>query len=320
MTTLTVRTSAQDPAPPVRDCPPVAPPGFFRDRTWRWRSGPCAALGHRFEVWSDSHADIARCIRAVTQPLTTGDGAVPNRYRVVHRLNPTVPFALYHNETRLMMASAMEPLIAFLCWHINRHAIATAVESHVVLHAAGARRADVTVLLPGGEEHGKTTTVAGLLREGYDYVTDEAFAVDPDDLTVKPFPKALSLDPGSWYLFPECRPPWSSARARQWQVPPEHLNGRAAPVEAVRPPKVIVFPKYTAGSTTRLHPMSRAEAVRALALCTFEFHRHPRRNLDTLAELAAPAIAARMEIGSLEQAVLMIERLVSQVLLEEYAS
>lgn len=320
MTTPTLRGAALAPRQrrPVRDCPPVAPAGYFRDRVWSWRSGPCVALGHRFEVSVESPADMARHLRPVTHPLATGDGAAsPHQYHVMHRRNPAVPFALYHNETRLMMASAPEPLVAFLTWHINRTAIAATVDSHVVLHAAAARRAGVTVLLPGGEEHGKTTTVAGLLREGYDYVTDEAFAVTPGDLAVMPFPKALSVDMGSWPLFPECRPPQLSARARQWHVPAEHLNGRAGSPDTVSPPKVIVFPRYVAGAATCLRQVSRPEAVRALALCTFEFGRHPRRNLHTLAGLAGSAVTARMEIGSLDEAVLIIERLVSQVLLEE---
>jgi hypothetical protein len=185
-----------------------------------------------------------------------------------------------------------------------------------VLHAAAATRGGVTVVLPADQECGKSTTVAGLLREGYEYVTDEAVAIDPESSRVAPFPKTLTLDPGSWSLFPECRPGWTSEASPQWHVPAEWL-GADRTTRAVPPPRLLVFPKYVAGSSTMSSPLSPAEAVREMARSTFEFRRHAERNLRTLAGVASRATSVRLRIGSLEEAVLTIEALVSQALLED---
>ena len=61
--------------------------------------------------------------------------------------------------------------------------------------------------------------------------------------------------------------------------------------------------------------MSRAAAVRELVGTTFHFHDDVARNLHTLGELARSATVAKLEIGSLDDAVLAVEQLVSENLL-----
>jgi hypothetical protein len=73
-------------------------------------------------------------------------------------------------------------------------------------------------------ESGKTTLTAGLVRSGWSYLTDEAVAFDWDTGRSRPFPKPLSVDPGSQHLFPEL--------ARRRRPPPRPMassNGRFPP-------------------------------------------------------------------------------------------
>ena len=165
-------------------------------------------------------------------------------------------------------------------------------------------------------ESGKTTTVAGLLRSGFDYVTDEAVALDPETGRVTPFRKTLSLDPGSWELFPECAP-------RELAAHPAAVVRRAPPAGGARPgtapvaaPEIVLFPKYVAGATTEVLPVSRAEATHEMARMTFDFARHPRRNLATAARVATTATCARLRIGDLDEAVELVHELVSQRILD----
>lgn len=317
LATVTEATRVPTPRGEARDCPPTAPPGFFSQRRWSWRSGNCAAVDHRFEVMSEEPFDLGPLMRPVTTPLRApADGRALGRYRIVRRRNEAVPYALYYDYSRLLLSRTPEAVLRFLSWHVNRQAIDHSSVRHVVLHAAAATRAGITLILPGDQERGKTTTVAGLLREGYDYVTDEAVAINPRTLCITPFPKALSLDDGSWPLFPECRPVTAPFETRQWQVPAESLGSRSLRC-VVRPPRIIVFPHFVAGSATRSLTLSKSEAVRELAQATFHFEDQPARNLHTLGALVRSATAARLRIGSLDEAVLAIERLVSQALMEE---
>jgi hypothetical protein len=99
-------------------------------------------------------------------------------------------------------------------------------------------------------------------------------------------------------------------------VPAEWLGSKPS-YDPPPPPRLLVFPKYVAGSTTRWWPITPAEAVREMAQLTFDFPRHAACNLGTLAAVAAGATAVQLRIGSLEQAVLAIETIVGQILLEE---
>lgn len=291
-----------------RPCPPVPP-------AWGWRSGPCVALGHRFELFSEHAGDFRSVLQPILSPLRSEDAAT-SRYEIRRDGDEPLPFTLYFDGTRVAGGRVAADLVGIFTWHVNRTVIERTVDSHVLLHSAAAVRGGVTVILPADQESGKTTTVAGLLRSGFDYLTDEAVALDPSSGWVTPFPKNLSLDPGSWPLFPECRPMGCPDRVRQWQVPACSLGARVVR-HPVPPPRVIVFPKYARGADTLVVPVSKAEAVHELARMSFDFPRHAARNLATLGRVSRHATVARLVIGCLSEAIDAIDAIVSEQLMEE---
>ena len=307
-------------APPLQpDAPRIAGAGLFAGRDWAWSSGPCAAVEHRFSLLSEAADGVRDCLEPVLAPLRGVPGdPVAGAYRVIRRADPEVPYALYYERQRLTLTSRPAALARVLTWHINRQVIDRSADRFVMLHAGAATRAGVTVILPADHGRGKTTAVAGLLREGYGYVTDDAVAIDPDSLWITPFPKALSIDEESWHLFPECRPPSSSTGGggRQWNAPASRLLATTER-RLVAPPRVIVFPRYVAGSTTDCVVLARDEAVEELTRCAFSFPRQPDRDRRVLAEIAAGAsVSASLRTGSVDQAVLAVEALVSQAIVE----
>lgn len=312
MTTHAIRppTPTRRLQPATAEFPRTVAEPFFTARTPAWHSGACAAASHSFDVSAEGPEDAVELLSCLTRPLRAHRGPRPvTRYRVLHRDHQHIPWALYADGTRLLLSQTAGTLVAFFGWHLNQRMVDLTCRDHVVLHAAAATRAGVTLVLPGAEEHGKTTTVAGLLRAGWDYVTDEAVAVDPGTLWLTPFPKALSLDKGAWPLFPELGP--APGPLCQRHVRAEQLSGRSLSFP-VRPPRLLVFPQYVAGSRTALTPLSPGQAVRILAESTFHFTRDPRRNLRVLGALAASATAARLTIGRLDHAVDALDGLLSE--------
>ncbi len=288
-------------------------------RTWSWTSGPHEAVNHTFRLRVEPSGDFRRVLEPLIAPFKARAELRPGPvrwYEVVRAEEGSLPYTLMCDGSLLASGKHVGDLTQMLAWHINHSVIQTALPEYVLLHAAAAVRGGVTVILPADQECGKSTTVSGLLREGFDYVTDEAVAINPVTGWITPFPKTLSLDPGSWSMFPECRPTLEFDRTTQWQVPVHRLGARFARA-AVPPPQVIVFPKYVAGSSTTLTKLSPAEAVRELAVTSFEFPQYAGRNLRTLGRVAARATNARLIIGSLEGAIRAIETLVSERLLEE---
>lgn len=111
--------------------------------------------------------------------------------------------------------------------HVNQQAIAGAAGDHVV-HAAAAAR-DGEALLPGKTEAGKTTLVTGLVGRRRECLTDEAVALPFVTAAMWPYPKPLSVDPGSSRWSAACvRSPRNGRRrlTPQWQAPPSALGAR----------------------------------------------------------------------------------------------
>jgi hypothetical protein len=179
------------------------------------------------------------------------------------------------------------------------------------LHAGGVARHGTAVALPAVMESGKSTLTAGLVRAGFSYLTDEAVFLDWETRRVIPFPKPISLDPGSWPLFPELEPnaPLPDGyKDDQWHIPPDAIRpGAVGPPCRVRH---VVFPRYAERASTRLTPLRRAEATIELARNTFRFNERPRRSLDMLAAAAPEAECYRLDIGDLDDAVALVSELV----------
>ena len=122
-------------------------------------------------------------------------------------------------------------------------------------------------------ESGKTTLVAGLVLAGLRYLTDEAVAIRPADGGITPFPKALSVDHGSW---PSCRRCVRSCRPRQSTC--EGRSGRCRPTTSGRmpsPPVPCRQPSCCLGTSGGAdEPSSRSRPGTALV----ELLRRPSRS------------------------------------------
>jgi hypothetical protein len=249
------------------------------------------ALGFTFAVDCDDAA-VQRHVDHILRGLGNGAGGAAHRYRVA---GDTLSF----DGDELLRSASPGQLVSNLLWHVNRQAVAAAEADCLLLHAgAVADGHGRALLLPAPMESGKTTLVAGLLRRGFDYVTDEAVAIEAAGLAVRPYPKPLSVDPGSWPVLAELEPDVDAAlKAGQWQVPPARVAGPGCR------PVAVVSPRYRAGAASRLEALRPAQAVLLLAENSFNFKADGRRWLPVLAALAAAAPCFRLTVGDLDDAV-----------------
>jgi len=228
--------------------------------------------------------------------LDLGAGNVGQRYLVQHGDEP------------VSATGWLDRALAVLLWHVNSEVVRRSAPRYPLVHAGAAVRDGVAVLLPAPAESGKTTTVAGLVRAGFGYLTDEAVAIDPDTLLAQPYPKALSVDRGSWEVLADLRPPHGDRVAGQWQLPPRLIRPDA--VAGPAPVRFVVTPTYRRGAVTRLEQVSRGEMLVTLADSTLEFTGAPRRNLSVLARMLAGCACYRLTVGDLGHAVRLIDGLV----------
>jgi hypothetical protein len=272
---------------------------------WAYTTRTFQALEHRFAVRTDE-PELGRLVDTMysscavsVEPKTV--------YSVVSGAIRDVDRGVYVDEELALPAYDPSWVARFLTWHVNQAVIGRS-SRYVLLHAGMVARRGCGVVLPGRPEAGKTTLVAGLIRNGFGYVTDEAVAIDPVDLEVAPYPKPLSIDRGSWPVLPDFDPITHGSDARyhsgQWHVNPATIRPNA--IAGRTPISVVAFPRFQAGATTVLEPITRAQTLLELAGETFRFHEAGRRNLRTLGEVVRQATCYRLVSGDLEEACALV--------------
>jgi hypothetical protein len=119
--------------------------------------------------------------------------------------------------------------------------------------------------LPGASGAGKTSLVAGLVREGWSYLSDEAAPIDPETMLVEAYPKPLSIKPGMFagsaeLLDPDRSWPISSS---EWLIDPERVRiGCLADPSLIR---LIVMLERDPRRSAQATALTKADAVVRLA-------------------------------------------------------
>jgi hypothetical protein len=265
------------------------------------------ALGFDFAVHADDPA-LARYLDRIFGHLAVA-GEPANRYR----LRETERSDGSDGRRELVVELNGHPLLetahrtlalAHLLWHINQQVI-DSTQDLLLFHASAAEHDGVGILFPATAESGKTTLVAGVVRAGLRYVTDEAAAIDLDTITLHPYAKPLSVDPGSWEVLADLAPQVEEAvepyLSSQWHVDP--LSIRPDALASVSDPRFVVFPSYIAGAGTHLEPVGRAEAVLLLSSNCFNLSRFGRRGFEAMTELVRGADCYRLTVDRLDDGV-----------------
>ncbi|MGH2787279.1 MAG: hypothetical protein ACRDJV_05135 [Actinomycetota bacterium] len=188
-----------------------------------------------------------------------------------------------------------------------------AQDDFLVVHASVASWSGRGILMPAATGSGKTTTVAGLVRAGFDYLSDEAALVSASTAIVHPFPRPLAMGAHSASLvnglLDELPADYHEPMRRQQYYIPCDLV-RAGSAGGPCPVAYVVSPSYSRGSVTEIEPMSRADALTLLAGQCFNLDRHASHGLSLLAEVVKGAGCFTLRIGDLSSAVSRVKELV----------
>lgn len=144
-------------------------------------------------------------------------------------------------------------------------------QTHLILHAAAVSAQDAGVVFCGKSGSGKSTLAAGLLADGFQYLTDEVIAWPvKDPVQASGFCRSLVLKQGSafiWHHLSKDLPMDGLLRFKDggaW-IAPEILGD--APVCAEVRPRLLIFSGYSAGSPLITKPVSPGEALFRLLQC-----------------------------------------------------
>jgi Coenzyme PQQ synthesis protein D (PqqD) len=135
-----------------------------------------------------------------------------------------------------------------------------------LIHGAAVARNNEGIGLAGPSGSGKSTLTAGLLSAGFDYLADDMIALSAPCGAIVPWPLPLSIKPGSMEVIVARHPELS-------QAPRYHTKGLEASL--LIPPgsvwdsehvklRAMVFPRFVAGATADLQPISSFDTVARL--------------------------------------------------------
>lgn len=261
--------------------------------------GSFAALDARVQLRCDDE-EIGATIATILAPLRCDDAPTAE---LSISTNDNDTWTLQVNGGPALTLSSKLSLVLRAVGELNDLAVAS-VPDHLVFHAGAVALGGRAVLLPAASNHGKSTLTTALVRDGFSYLTDEAAALDADN-RVRPYPKAIALDPGSFPLFADLAPPASAdglARAigcREWHVDPSRLGQ----VADTTPVAAVVCPHWRAGSATRLTALSPDEALHLLLGEAFDFAAGGQPVFDRLTRLIAEVPVYRLGYGELAPAI-----------------
>jgi hypothetical protein len=191
-------------------------------------------------------------------------------------------------------------LVDQLLFSVSAAAFAT-TRDHLLVHAGAVVAPDGTaVLLPGPSGAGKTTLVAGLVRAGFGYLSDEAGAIDPATLCVHAFARPLGLKGDARTLFGV--PGGDGVH----YLAPDELRPRS--ITGPAPVGHVIAPHYERGTPAIVTRMTPAETVVELGETAMNLL-DLADGLDVLAAVARRAPGARLVSGDLDAAVAAVQEL-----------
>lgn len=198
---------------------------------------------------------------------------------------------------------SVEECITWMIWRLNEEVVATPTD-RLILHASVASHQGVALVFPGSSGAGKSTLVAGLVRAGLQYLSDELAPIPIGTTVVQPYPRSLTLEQGSWRFFPELEGRRAVIPGRdQWFVPAASLRPGCVD-EAPRPIGAVIFPRADPRAATVLEPISRADALARLAETAVNMVSHGSSGFRTLADVVrGTTVCAQLVAGDVDSAV-----------------
>jgi len=268
------------------------------------------AIDHRFTIETDlpgAFEAVDRLFSPFRDPASDG----PRRtYRLgINRSDPGL-FELLVDGGSIQRPPTPGSMLEWVITNVTTEAV-TRTADLVCVHASAATLGGRAVVLPAPSGHGKSTTVAALVRAGWDLLTDEAALFDLHDGLVHPFPRPMALSDTSMAAFPglaaSLPPAYEQFHRLDHHVTADDLR----PGALGSPSRVafVAFPSYTPGQVTELVPVSRAQALMDMLRGTFNLERVGGRGVATLARVLRAADCYRLHIGALEPAVELIRGL-----------
>jgi HprK-related kinase A len=206
--------------------------------------------------------------------------------------------------------------LAHLEWTLN-WAIANRAHAWLMLHAGVLARPEGALILPAAPGAGKSTLCAYLMHRGWRLLSDEFTLLRDESLAIHPFPRLLPIKNASIAVLRQCIP---EARFGP-EIPGTHKGTVAhlqPPDEAIARmhetalPRLMIFPRYVAGSPLEISPVPRAQCFVEITQNAFNYVLKGETGFRLAAALTERVSAFQLHYSDLEAAAVAINDLMAE--------
>lgn len=259
---------------------------------------------------------LQRLFPATVRAAHASDRQASNHTTFTVQLDTPTPgwHQVLRDGVRLWAGQAEDELLPYLEWGINTAAAEWLGRRYLLFHAGSVAYAGGGLILPAPSGSGKSTLVAGLVAAGFQYLSDEVAVLDPAALRLLPFAKSLCIKAGARDALRPLYPELATAIPRRrfggesvWYLTPSPDSSPSAPL----PVRHVVLPRYCPGVVTALRPIARSAALQRLLEQSFNIRGHGALGVGRLVEMLRQARCYGLSVGSLDQAVDALLRLVA---------
>lgn len=198
-------------------------------------------------------------------------------------------------------------------WGLN-WCVASQMHRFLILHAAVLERNGHVLVMPAPSGSGKSTLCGGLATRGWRLLSDELAIIDPEDGTIIPFPRPVSLKNQSIAVMRAFAPD-----ATFGPVVSDTNKGTvahmAASLESIQralergKPRWLVFPRYQAGAASQLTHHTKGDAFMQVAGNAFNYSVLHQKGFDTLGALIEQCDCYDFVYSDLNDAIRLFEAL-----------
>ena len=196
-----------------------------------------------------------------------------------------------------------------LNWCVGRNA-----HRWVAMHAAVVERHGQAMILSAVSGSGKSTLCAALTLHGWRLLSDEFALLDPKSGRLSPLPRPISLKNQSIEIIGR-REPGVVFGPAGVDIEGERFVHMKPPLDSVRradetaAPSVVIFPRWVAGSATKLEPIPRAHALIRLTDQSFNYNFLGVEGFSAVATMVGAARCFTLEYSDLDEVLARLDRL-----------
>lgn len=183
----------------------------------------------------------------------------------------------------------LDQAFPMLEWGLN-WCVSTRINNQLTIHAAVVEKNGYALIMPGEPGSGKSTLCAALVNSGWRLLSDELTMVSLTDGQISPLPRPVSLKNESIDVIKQFSSnavisrishDTSKGSVAHMRVPTEYVDRSTE--TAI--PAWVVFPKYIAGASLTLEPLSKGQACIRLVENSFNYSILGEKGFDAVTKL-----------------------------------